>query len=334
MIEKNKAKALLKRLKSVAESLKSKEEQKVNGMAPLSSYNYRSTSIGCGNTERLKLLDQDLNNIAELVEQFWLADKEVTQTVSRETIEAGVFDLIGQHRQKPNSLDSSSIRSLFIQLKSAQKQYWQVFRPLYGIILSTDKTALGPYTIYTWDAYQAVVAKHANWLADCLQDNLAHDQINGDKPSSNPLLENLDNLIISVEVEARDKTRAIELADERFYQFENVVSYMLADTKTKYAEILNFFNLNDFHQVLILTKDNRFFINEPKNRDQNVVPYDLELPFFTNGVLAFPTEPVQYWVDSGHEWIWQALTRSDLNERQKRVLTAIEWIGRGIRDKT
>ncbi|PSB24359.1 HEPN domain-containing protein [Stenomitos frigidus] len=331
MIEKNKAKALLKRLKSVAESLKGKEEQRLKRRVPLSSYNYRRTSIGCGNTERLELLEQDLNNIAELVEQFWLADKEVTQTVSRKTIEADVFDLIGQHRQNPNSLDTSSIRSLFIQLKSAQKQYWQVFRPLYGIILSADRITLGPYTIHTWDTYQAVVANHASWLADCLQDNLAHDQINGDQPSSNPLLENLDNLIISVEVEARDKTRAIELADERFYQFENVVSYMLADTKTKYAEIFNFFNLDDFHQVLLLTKDNIFFTNGPKNRDQNAIPYDLALPFFTNGV--FPTEQAQYWIDSGHEWIWQALTRSDLNERQKRVLTAIEWIGRGIRDK-
>lgn len=300
-------------------------------MEPTKSYYKEQTSIFHGDVE-LCLFKQDLDKLTELVETFWLSDEEVTQIVSRKTIKKEVVELIWAHRLAPTRLNEAAIHSLFKRVKSEKNKQWHVFRSLYGISLSTASLTLGPFTIYTWENYRSLAEKEELWLDKYLCEDRQFDEQCGVKHAENPLLEDLGNLIIGVQVEARDVDKARELADECFYQFENIVSYMLAEPQFKYADIFNYFNDNRSLQSFIQGEDYISFNTEKINHGANILYCDLNSPFFTDGVLDLSYGSTQYWVNAGYSWIWEAFGRSNLTEREKRVLAAIEWVGKGVRD--
>lgn len=275
------------------------------------------------------------NQIEAFAEQLWNVNREIYQTVSAKTIREKVIDLIFQYQKDEHSIITDSFKKALDELLSLPKQQWLVLRPVYGASLGSNKPSqLGPFTLYTWNDYQLLVAsKDISILDSCLQHAHECKELDKSYPSSFPMLENLGNIFISVQVSARDSDRALDLADERFSQFENVISYMLGlEAKSFDFGVINSSGLNVLESLLICSE----IVSYSNEFQDNIFPLQLDSPFFIDGKICFnETDHIQYWEDFKYSWIWTALKleSSQLSDWQKRILSAVEWVGKGLRDK-
>lgn len=326
------AKKILNTFNDLASSILRKE--KYNGSLR-QTYSIPVSSSLRGESEILLQGRDSHNRIEEFIEQFWDVDREIRQTVSAKTIREKVIDLIFLYQKDKSSITTDSFKRLRDELLRLPKQNWLVLRPVYGASLGSDKPSqLGPFTLYTWDAYQSLVAsKDASILDSCLQGAHECKELDKSYPSSFPMLENLGNVFISVQVSVRDSHRALDLADERFSQFENVISYMLGlEAKSFDFGVINSSGLNVLESLLICSEN----VSYSNASQDNIFPLQLDSPFFLDGKINFnEADHIQYWENLGHAWIWEALKlkTDQLTEWHKRILSSVEWIGKGIRDK-
>jgi hypothetical protein len=302
-------------------------------VTPISSFFDNSSN-------KITLKGRDIHNQLEhFTELLWDANQEIRKTISIKVLKKKVVELILQYEQDSNKVDTDFFKAVLDEFLKYPNQETQVFRPVYGASLSLEQEyprsiQLGPFVLHTWDDYCSLVTSKDCLFLDFNLKN-AHDLRNLDRsyPSEFPLLENLGNIIISVKVSARDIQRIQELADERFNQFENVISYMLGyESKNFNFGVTNHSNLTGSGSVKILPTS----ISYANEFNDNLWPLYFNSPFFHDGnICSSETNPIQIWEDFGHHWIWKSLEvdASNLSSWQKRVLTAVEWVGKGLRDK-
>ena len=273
----------------------------------------------------------------DCVEQLWDINTEIRQTLSSKSIEDKVAKLIFQYQEDESSITPDSFKKVLDELLKIPKQNFLVLCSVYGSSLGGNNSSeLGPFTLYTWDAYQALVntnPKNVSILDSLLKEHNECKELDESYPSDFPMLEDLGKIFISVQVLARDRQRALELAAQRFNQFENVVSYMLGyEAKRFNFGVISSSSLSLVESLLISSEG----ISYSSLFQDNVFPLQLDSPFFFDGKIRLnETDYNQYWKDYGHSWIWKILKHesSQLSDWHKRILSSIEWIGRGHRDK-
>lgn len=192
---------------------------------------------------------------------------------------------------------------------------WEVFYLLDGATLSMSQPLqLGPYTIYNSKAHQPIIA--AKYPGINTEDTTRRilqmffpwitDQ--GADPET---------VIISTQVSAQNERRAKELAEPRFYQFENIMRYMIADKEGK--RDIGIFDYQGWRRLRsVALSRTGSFSSAPLQGSYELVRID---------------DPCFVDEQRGHAWIWKTLNCSNLSKLQKRVLAAIEWTGKGLRDK-
>jgi hypothetical protein len=273
----------------------------------------------------------------DCVEQLWGINTEIRQTLSSKSIKDKVVKLIFQYQEDESSITPDSFKKVLDELLKIPKQNFLVLCSVYGSSLGGNNSSeLGPFTLYTWDAYQALVntnPKNVSILDSLLKEHNERKKLDESYPSDFPMLEDLGRIFISVQVLARDRQKALELAAQRFNQFENVVSYMLGyEAKRFNFGVISSSSLSLVESLLISSEG----ISYSSLFQDNVFPLQLDSPFFFDGKIRLnETDYNQYWKDYGHSWIWETLKHesSQLSDWHKRILSSIEWIGRGLRDK-
>ncbi|MDX2242845.1 MAG: HEPN domain-containing protein [Leptolyngbyaceae cyanobacterium bins.302] len=297
---------------------------------PIRSFRYESMS--------LSLQGYDIHNqMEDVVDQLWDFDQKIQQSVSRKIIEKKIIEMIFQYQQTTVEPTVNDLKKVLTELRDLDEQEWLVIRPVHGASLEGEtSTKLGPFTLYTWDAYQALIAStDPSILNSCLQNAYECRRLDENYPSHFPLLENLGNIFISVKVVAHDSQRAIQLADERFNQFENVISYMLGQEARQFNfGVTDCPTLNGTEHLLmpIQTKG----ITYSSNLQDSLFRLELDSPFFRDGKIRIDeASENQLYVNFGHNWIWKTLEleSSQVPDWHHRILSAVEWIGKGLRDK-
>jgi hypothetical protein len=156
--------------------------------------------------------------------------------------------------------------------------------------------------VYKWELHQSAIISNYPNAEDLLRSNHQDDL--------------RENLIVSVRVFSRDSSRAVEFADARFRQFENVVRYMIGDKEGR--SDVGIFDYRGLHrsQAIVLSKTSLATDGQLK------------------GVLNLTPIDDSFFIDAsaGNAWIWNTLNSSNPSNLQKRVLAAIEWTGKGLRD--
>jgi hypothetical protein len=209
--------------------------------------------------------------------------------------------------QSNKAVNETDIKQFFRELLEIPIEEWEVFRPLHGAELDTsDKLELGSFTVWNFVSDQSLlIAKYP--------------QLPEDWKITREALESRSsgNLVVSVRVTARDGERAEELADERFRQFEHVMRYMIGDPTGEFdIWIFDYRNPTLFRCMVLSPTRAR-----QGSRIKNIhTPIKIDNPFFGES-------------RADHSWIWNALSQPNPNELQKRVLAAVEWIGKGMRDR-
>lgn len=246
-----------------------------------------------------------VKQLEEAVELFWESNDEVYQTIAKTTVQDKLNHLVSSSCQHKQPLTESHIEQMFSELLAIPKEEWEVFRVLYGARLSTESPLkLGPFTVYNWKLHQSVITTKYECNEEAWWIQKLKDAVN--------------YLLVSVKVSTRDLARGQELADIRFRRFENVVRYMLANKEGSLdVGIFDYRSRNSFSSISLskLEKIVRFSSHTEGAYEQ----VDIDAPFFKDS-------------SAGHTWIWDTLSQSSLSKVQKRVISAIEWVGKGLRD--
>jgi Apea-like HEPN len=303
---------------------------------PQTDFILQDSSFYRDQSKKISLIGHhNLKKMENFVEHFWDFDPEIKQTVSAKNIKDKVVELLFQYLEDESSVTIDSFQKVLKKILEIPKQKLLVLSPFYGASLYKNSSSkLGPFTLYTWNDYKALVSSSNDTILDSLlKYSYEGRELDKSCPSDFPMLENLGNIFISIQVLARDAQRALELADQRFNQFENIISYMLGHEAKKFNFGVGYSSSRNAKSLLSISSKGFSCYNHLSQ--ENIFPLDLDKSFFFDGKTYFDeTNFIQHWRDFGYAWIWDVLLQEpQLNAWHKRILSSIEWIGRGLRDK-
>jgi len=261
------------------------------------------------------------NTLEETTMNLFQANKKIEQTLSKKefqkVLKSIVLDCLTHKINPVTSALSNLINKIEID---SPIQEWEVFRPLYGAKFSSSETLeLGCYKVYSISKYQEVVEMTPR--PDFLT-------------VSSPIAPQ-HHLIISVKVDARDKDKANELACTKFHQFDNIIRYMLGSSNNS-LDVGVFEYVGASIEKIFLLSSTDWHSSSLVNGVLQPVELDGKFPVPFEGMdqERFSSMTEHYFKNPqiGHEWIWEVVSMSNPTELQSKLVTAIEWVGKAIRD--
>jgi len=198
---------------------------------------------------------------------------------------------------------------------------WEIFRPLYGASFSSSEMLeLGCYKIYSIAKYQEHVQAIPN--SDSLLDISSPDPKN--------------HLVISIRVDAHDSAKAKVLADIKFHQFDNIIRYMLGNSHC-FWDVAVFNYIGTYLLKNACLSSTGWESNHTIDGVVDIVELDgnFPVPFEEMDQERFKDYKFQQFFKNphlGHEWIWNTLSKPKPTDLQGRLISAIEWTGKSLRD--
>lgn len=300
------ANILLKRLRNYMDSqeLLSLLEELKNlaeiGVKPDIRQSYRAFGLGdriisFQGPDKIKKLDN-------VIEIFLQNNHEIHKTVSSTMVAESIINIIKESLLNGVEITKNTVNTFYETLLSMPVEEWEVLRYLFGVkISSNDPVRLGPFTIYDWEKHISIIDEkypHAHLL----------NQIELAKVSK--------SILIGVKIVSRDHQRALELADIKFIKFENVLRYMIAN-RSGHCHIGIFeYRGRSFLEAITVSQSRSTSSAQGRGAYYDV---DVDMPFITDQ-------------SHGHDRIWALLEKPELNEMEKRIISTIEWVGKGIND--
>jgi hypothetical protein len=246
--------------------------------------------------------DVAVTKLKHLIESCWKSDRDTFQRYAEESVEGVLIDLIYNVKVSGQEVSVEKVRNIIDELKSCASESWEVIRVLNGAQLnSPEPLELGPYTLYAYNRdnnYLRSKYPHA--------DNVLHLQFHELDPNA---------VLIGYTVSTVDDARAIDLSEDAFRQFENVVRYMVGPEKRHDIGIF------DYHHFKHRTAATLSPSSAGGQNDLEGAFYPVQLndPYFVNE-------------DLGHDWIWRTIQKTQMTNLERRVLAGIEWYGKAVRD--
>lgn len=161
-----------------------------------------------------------------LIEKLYVSNSEIKNTYTLKTFENKVIALIRILLIDNRKCSYFDIENLFSELLSTEILDFEVFNELFGASLNLDKICFGDFTIYN--------------LKLCKKDIIEkHSQLGSLDDFYFPDIKA--NLLIGINIKAREQNKASEIADFYLSSFEKVMSYVISDLSHKRAiSILNY----------------------------------------------------------------------------------------------
>lgn len=234
------------------------------------------------------------------LEDLYLFNKDIYSTLTLKTFEKSLINLIRVLRTEKRKTKKEDLQSLISDFKKKKIIESEVFYELCGCKISKDFIQLGDFTIYNYAKSSHLIEKKYSYL---INNNFYFEKRKTD-------------VFLSVKVKARENSKATEIADEIVKSFENVFNYSLADFKHQSSVgVFNYHKWNNINRI-ICNKSNSGF----NGTSEIVLPVEIDHDFFMDK-------------KQGNDKIWNLITKSNKSEIEKRLLQAIEWIGKGVYDK-
>lgn len=239
-----------------------------------------------------------------IIEDIWSHDREIRRTVSEETVEENVMQLLYKTKvdaHKPQANDINNILTFLSKLKPIE---YRVFRSIYGLNIESDE----PYILGNYHFYQ--LTKHKKELKESIGHYFRDSLINRFGSDT----------IISTIVIARDNGGAIQQAEYEFEKFENIFTYMrFTDIPSYEAEMLEL--SNKAKPISVAVSDIPGF-EERTRLGKNRRGYNVSIDD-----LYFIEE------SNGYDRIWNLTKNPKISQIERRILNAVEWVGKGIKDR-
>lgn len=173
------------------------------------------------------------------MQQLFELDKRVQATYTFKTFERNVADLVYPHVYNKTQFTQDEVTSFLSALTAVSVQTQDVLRPVFGMDLRSSDTpyVLGPYTLFD-------IRKHRSQLMAGLsegQQKLIDTMGRDDSVLEFLPRENYYSHLIKVTVQAREASKALEIADALFERFERVIRFMLGQRISNFeVGVLNY----------------------------------------------------------------------------------------------
>ena len=248
-----------------------------------------------------------LNNIKkfrESIEKFYKKNKSIFETYSFIKFQNKVIELIRTLKTEQRQCNAENVDGIINEIESIEIIEYEIFYPFYGAQMNSDSLKFGDFTIYDKE-------KCKQRINDKNFKNKESDDLYFDYNKS--------ELLISLKIKARESDKACEIADKYCMSFENVFSYILGDlSHDKRVGIFNFRGYSTMGTIISTDLGSSF-----RGKNDVILSLNLDYNYFS------------YYnnTELGNDKIWFLITKSDKTEIDKRLLNAIEWVGKAINDR-
>ncbi|PID03937.1 hypothetical protein CSV67_00185 [Sporosarcina sp. P2] len=246
----------------------------------------------------------NVNVFNETVDYLWKSDQDIFDTFTRVTIKNILVDLLSSSIEG-EEVTLDIIKKMIADLKEILEESFEVLYPVFGVnYFKAEPLEIGPYTIYNKNIHRSVLIKKYPYSESILSLELDDEYYGSD-------------VVISVYENARELSRANEKACVKFRQFEDTIRFMIGDYSKRYD--VGIYNFNSYRRTnsIILSKTNAGLNNSMSGTIDSI------------NLHQFPIDDAEY----GHDRIWRILAKTNPTNLEKRIITAIEWAGKAMRDE-
>lgn len=250
--------------------------------------------------DTINFLNENYFKYLEAISRAFSLDSEIERSYTIEKYKNSLIYFFSELIIKKIEATEQCVEVFYDQLKSQETQTFSVFREIYGITFktSTDPVSLGNYTIYHFQSHKHIIEAKSSVKP-------------GDKT-----FDFSPKYLIEWKADAKHYEKAIEIADAYFERFELILYYIIGLPTPKYeVKIFNYQGRNIRNAIVF--SDGGLATSSKIHGAFEELPVDN--PYFTNE-------------DFGYRYIWQLANMNSLNQFQKRIFLAIEWIGQSIRE--
>jgi hypothetical protein len=259
---------------------------------PRRSFGMGSSNISFVGFEKLEVFQGHL-------EHLYTLNKELSETWTLKKFETELASLIRRLKIESKKCEIKDIEELFASFLTPEIYESEILYELYGAELHEPKLSLGDFTVYNFDLSISELTKKYPYLAQ----------------SDIYFSHRKSQLLLGIHTKARENAKAVEIADKLVETFENVFSYMICDLK--HERSVGVFNFRGWQTTSAVVCNNKSIGYHGRSRI--FIPVDITDPFFL--------KPSQ-----GNDKLWKLITKSNKTEIEKRILTAVEWIGKAVYD--
>jgi len=188
-----------------------------------------------------------------------------------------------------------------------EKTEFETFQMLEGVKLVDDNISIPGYDLCRYDDWENYIMENLNEKQLTIYGSVQKHF-------------NKSAVILGIKVLANDSKEATEKSRILSEKFENVLSYIIGDLKFQYSIGTKNIRKSQFSNVVTYNEKGFGFGSKTENIHLN---YNLSQQELLNEEL-------------GYKYIWEVIGKKQTNNLQKRIIIAIEWIGKALweRDKT
>lgn len=255
-------------------------------------------SFGIG-PESLNIIGgEDVLDFNKLINFLHSSDRDISRSYSRKTFLTKLVNYIGPIKLQAESPTQENLRAFYSELRTVEMKKFRVIREIFGITLSTNdvKLSLGCFKIYHFPSHREEFKKTLGPVFQVM--TMPHEP----------------TYVIEYEVESREQVRAVEIADDAFKKFVLYLRHIIGTSDQRFEV-----GILDYHGW--------------RGRSAHVIH---GTQYFGNAERYGSFEPIPidnaYFVstESGFNKIWGFLGSPNISKLQKRICTAIEWVGRSL----
>jgi len=232
------------------------------------------------------------------LDKLYTFNKKISSTVSIDSFQKKLINLIRKVRDSKTRCLESDFKNLINSLLEDPLFESDVFFNIYGAKMTKEVIKLGAYTIYNYPlAY--------NNLKKLYSDHKLEMFLPKGKGA---------DIKLCVKVKSRDNSKAYELAGILASSFESVINYMISDLRhIHYISVLNLRSINSDRTIII----NDYTIGQRNEALKYSEETELDDEYFKSS-------------KNGNKRIWDLLEKESKSKFERRIIQAIEWIGKGL----
>lgn len=237
-----------------------------------------------------------------LVNFLYEKDNDVFKSYSRKSFLDRLITLIRPKKLANQKFNKEEAQTFYSSLKDVEKIRYRVMREIFGVSLSdlSHSYYIGNFKIFHFPSQKDSVAE------------IIGSTITLMCTPKEPIY------LIEYEVEAREHIRAIEIADEKFNKFVLFLRHIIGSSDDRYeVGILDYYGWRARSAHVISQQG----YSANAERIGPIEPIPIDNPYFINK-------------NAGYDKLWMLIDKQNRTKLEKRISTAVEWIGRSLFERT
>jgi hypothetical protein len=288
-----------------------KEAQQINHLLTISENLRQETDIkdlnsmsralfGTGTANLSFVGSENYETFTETIKTLYQINKEVVNSYTVDDFQNRVVNLLRRLRDNEIPCSEEQVEAFYKALLESELVTYEIFYPIYGITLKNPEVQLGIYKIYKMPDANNLLMQ-------------VHTVLSGQKDIQQF---SKSQYWISVNIAAREPSKALELSSSFFEMFEHIINYVRLDpTKTIKLSLFKSMNIGSIDHIICSGE----FIGNGSVYDQST-ELNLEDSFLKD-------------VELGNDRVWDLTINTNKTDLESRILSAVQWIGKGANEK-